>query len=97
MPEPLEEIPGIQRSDVRIFPPQIDPEQNPQRLRELALVFLKLGAIAFGGPAAHIAMMDDEVVNRRQWMSREKLLDLIGGDEFNSWPQLYGTRHSHWL
>jgi chromate transporter len=49
-----------------------------QRLRELAQVFLRLGAIAFGGPAAHIAMMDDEVVKRRQWMSREDLLDLIG-------------------
>lgn len=49
-----------------------------QRLSELAQVFLRLGLIAFGGPAAHIAMMDDEVVQRRQWMSREKLLDLIG-------------------
>ncbi|MCU0565316.1 MAG: chromate transporter [Oculatellaceae cyanobacterium Prado106] len=52
--------------------------QQQQRLRELASVFLKLGTIAFGGPAAHIAMMDDEVVKRRQWLSREKLLDLLG-------------------
>ena len=52
--------------------------QKNQQLRELATVFFRLGAIAFGGPAAHIAMMDDEVVRRRQWMSREKLLDLIG-------------------
>jgi chromate transporter len=52
--------------------------QQNQRLRELAQVFFRLGAIAFGGPAAHIAMMDDEVVKRRQWMSREDLLDLIG-------------------
>lgn len=52
-------------------------EQN-QRLSELASVFLRLGTIAFGGPAAHIAMMDREVVNRRQWMSRERLLDLLG-------------------
>ena len=52
---------------------------NPSgRLRELAEVFLKLGTIAFGGPAAHIAMMDNEIENRRQWMSREKLLDLLG-------------------
>ncbi|MBD2163647.1 chromate efflux transporter [Calothrix membranacea FACHB-236] len=42
------------------------------------MVFLRLGTIAFGGPAAHIAIMDNEVVNRRQWMSREKLLDLLG-------------------
>lgn len=47
-------------------------------LIELATVFLRLGAIAFGGPAAHIALMDQEVVSRRQWMSREKLLDLLG-------------------
>nr|WP_315871103.1 chromate transporter [Trichocoleus desertorum] len=53
-------------------------KQQQQRLTELALVFLRLGAIAFGGPAAHIAMMDQEVVSRRQWMSREKLLDLLG-------------------
>lgn len=56
----------------------MNPQQRNQRLKELAQVFLRLGAIAFGGPAAHIAMMDDEVVKRRQWMSREKLLDLIG-------------------
>lgn len=58
-------------------PPQ--SAQNPtQRLPELAMLFLKLGTIAFGGPAAHIALMDHEVVNRLQWMSREKLLDLLG-------------------
>ena len=56
----------------------LSPQQQRQRLTELAQVFLRLGAIAFGGPAAHIAMMDDEVVKRRQWMSRENLLDLIG-------------------
>jgi chromate transporter len=56
----------------------LTPKQQKQRLIELTRVFLRLGAIAFGGPAAHIAMMDNEVVNRRQWMSREKLLDLLG-------------------
>jgi chromate transporter len=56
----------------------LPPTQQRQRLQELALVFFKLGTIAFGGPAAHIALMDDEVVKRRQWMSREKLLDLLG-------------------
>ncbi|BAQ66173.1 chromate transporter [Geminocystis sp. NIES-3709] len=50
---------------------------NPQ-LIDIAKVFLKLGTIAFGGPAAHIAMMDEEIVNKRQWISREKLLDLLG-------------------
>ncbi len=47
-------------------------------LRELARFFLRLGTTAFGGPAAHIAMMEDEVVRRRQWVTREKFLDLLG-------------------
>ena len=52
----------------------------PERtsLRELAGVFLRLGATAFGGPAAHVAMMQDEVVRRRQWLTREQFLDLLG-------------------
>lgn len=47
-------------------------------LKELALLFLKLGTIAFGGPAAHIAMMEDEVVRGKSWLEREKFLDLLG-------------------
>lgn len=47
-------------------------------LRELALLFLRLGGTAFGGPAAHIAMMQDEVVRRRGWLSEERFLDLLG-------------------
>src|SRR5262245_28980447 len=47
-------------------------------LSELALLFLRLGATAFGGPAAHLAMMENEVVRRRQWLSREEFLDLLG-------------------
>jgi chromate transporter len=47
-------------------------------LREIALLFLKLGTIAFGGPAAHIAMMEDEVVRRRQWLGHEEFLDYLG-------------------
>lgn len=47
-------------------------------LRELASLFLRLGATAFGGPAAHIAMMRDEVVARRGWLSDERFLDLVG-------------------
>jgi chromate transporter len=49
---------------------------NPA-LKEIALVFLKLGSIGFGGPAATIAMMEDEVVRRRHWVSREDFLDLM--------------------
>jgi chromate transporter len=47
-------------------------------LVELSGLFLRLGFTAFGGPAAHIAMMREEVVRRRQWMSNERFVDLIG-------------------
>jgi chromate transporter len=53
-------------------------KQNKTSLSELAVLFLKLGTIAFGGPAAHIAMMEDEVVRRRHWMSHDEFLDLLG-------------------
>jgi chromate transporter len=52
--------------------------ERAHRLRELALLFLRLGSTAFGGPAAHIAMMEDEIVRRRGWLTREKFLDLLG-------------------
>ena len=45
---------------------------------ELALVFLRLGVTAFGGPAAHLAMMEEEVVRRRRWLTHEQFLDLLG-------------------
>lgn len=49
-----------------------------QKLKEIAFLFFKLGSIAFGGPAAHIAMMEDEVVHKRKWMTQEHFLDLMG-------------------
>ena len=52
--------------------------QERGKLKEIAQLFFKLGCIAFGGPAAHIAMMEDEVVKKRQWMTKEHFLDLIG-------------------
>ena len=51
-------------------------EQN--KLLEVAQVFFKLGLFAFGGPAAHIAMMEAEVVEKRKWMSKQHFLDLVG-------------------
>lgn len=55
------------------------PAQEPAgNLRELATVFLKLGTIAFGGPAAHTAMMEGEVVERRRWLDRGTFLDFVG-------------------
>jgi len=49
-----------------------------EKLIEIAIVFFKLGSMAFGGPAAHIALMEAEIVEKRKWMDREHFLDLIG-------------------
>ena len=53
-------------------------ERGPARLEDVALLFLRLGATAFGGPAVHIALMEDEVVRRRRWLSPERFLDMMG-------------------
>lgn len=47
-------------------------------LRDVAAVFTKLGLIGFGGPAAHLALMADETVQRRGWLSHDDFLDLLG-------------------
>lgn len=52
--------------------------KNKSGIVELIKLFLKLGTIAFGGPAAHIAIMEEEVVRRRKWITREHFLDLVG-------------------
>src|SRR5215470_4237215 len=54
--------------------------QSPRSgsLAELAKEFLRLGFVAFGGPAAHIAMMEERFVRRLNWLSRERFLDLLG-------------------
>jgi chromate transporter len=54
------------------------PDEQRASLADLARLFLKLGTTAFGGPAAHIAMMEDEVVRRRGWLTREAFLDYLG-------------------
>lgn len=56
----------------------VDRNNSNQRLKEVALLFLKLGITSFGGPAAHIAMMKEEVVKKRQWIDEQHFLDLIG-------------------
>lgn len=52
--------------------------RSSTRLAEVARLFLRLGVTAFGGPAAHIAMMHDETVKRRKWLSDQEFLDLVG-------------------
>ena len=56
------------------------PSQPPQRssVGEITALFLRLGATAFGGPAAHIALMRSEIVQRRKWLTEQQFLDLLG-------------------
>src|ERR1700733_14190162 len=59
---------------------------NRASLSALAKLFLRLGTTAFGGPAAHIAIMEDELVRRRRWVSREKFLDMLGASNLIPGP-----------
>jgi chromate transporter len=61
-------------------------EKKHVPLGDLALFFLRLGTTAFGGPAAHVAIMEDELVRRRHWLSREKFLDLLGASNLIPGP-----------
>jgi chromate transporter len=61
-------------------------EERAARLQEVASLFLKLGFIAFGGPAAHIALMRREVVERRKWLSDQAFLDLLGASNLIPGP-----------
>ena len=58
-------------------PPGLKVAETRKRLAELAAAFLKLGVIGFGGPAAHIGLMENELVRRRGWLSREQFNDLL--------------------
>jgi chromate transporter len=66
--------------------PPYEPSTAPSRLGEVARLFLRLGFTAFGGPAAHIALMEDEVVRRRAWMDRQQFLDLVSALNFIPGP-----------
>src|SRR3974377_108745 len=55
-------------------------------LGEIALLFVKRGPTAFGGPAAHIAMMDEEVVRRRRWLTEQEFLDYLSAVNFIPGP-----------
>lgn len=63
-----------------------DDMSQSTSLCELAAFFLRLGTTAFGGPAAHIAIMEDELVRRRKWLSREAFLDLLGASNLIPGP-----------
>jgi len=63
-----------------------DVSRKPVSLAEIALLFLKLGTTAFGGPAAHVAMMEDEFVRRRKWLSHQEFLDRLGASNLIPGP-----------
>ena len=56
----------------------LENDEKKTRQREISRLFLKMGFLAFGGPAAHIAMLDEEVITRKKWIGREKFLDFMG-------------------
>jgi chromate transporter len=61
-------------------------DSHRSRLGEVARLFLKLGFTAFGGPAAHVALMEEEVVHRRGWMDRQQFLDTVSAVNFIPGP-----------
>lgn len=56
----------------------LDKKLKLERQKEITKTFSKLGFLAFGGPAAHIAMLEDETIKKKNWLSREKFLDFMG-------------------
>lgn len=77
--------------------------KDKQALKELACLFFKLGTTAFGGPAAHIAMMEAEVVRMRGWLTHQEFLDLLGATNLIPGPNStelaihIGHRRAGWL
>ncbi|HEY7115295.1 MAG TPA: chromate efflux transporter [Tepidisphaeraceae bacterium] len=66
-------------------PPETSP-QSPHRVAEVARLFLRLGFTAFGGPAAHVALIEEEVVHRRNWLDRQHFLDIVSAVNFIPGP-----------
>ncbi|QOV91496.1 chromate efflux transporter [Humisphaera borealis] len=66
--------------------PSATDNPPPRPLREIAIAFTRLGFTAFGGPAAHVALMEDEFVHRRRWLSRQHFLDLVATLNFIPGP-----------
>ncbi len=64
----------------------LQEHQTKASLLEVCLVFLRLGTLSFGGPAAHIAMMENEFVQKRQWLERGKFLELVGASNLIPGP-----------
>ena len=79
------------------------PEERRASLFDLALIFLRLGVTSFGGPAAHVGMMEREIVERRRWLSHEDFLDLLGATNLIPGPNStelaihIGYRRAGWL
>ena len=59
-------------------PRPTSPPKAPHPLQEISALFLRLGLTAFGGPAAHLILMEREAVTRRRWLSKSEFLDLVG-------------------
>ena len=78
-------------------PPRLNPTPRAGRvpLRTLAALFLRLGATTFGGPAAHIALMEDEVVRRRGWLTHDRVPRPARGHQPDPRPQLDRDGHPH--
>lgn len=60
---------------------------DPRMLKEIAVSFSRLGTTAFGGPAAHVAMMEEEFVRRRGWISHGEFLDMLGATNLIPGPK----------
>jgi len=73
-----------------------------ERLKEVTLLFLKLGALSFGGPAVYIALMHNETVHRRHWLDDQEFLDIVGATNIIPGPNAteiavhLGLRRAGW-